>query len=198
MKTIWFYDTETTGLPDWKAPSDSETQPHLVQLAAILCNEETREVISTMDVVIKPNGWVITPENAAIHGTTQEMAEATGIDEAEAIKQFMAMCQGASRVAHNRTFDQRIIRIGLKRYGYSNEVMEAWAQSDDHHCTMLKAKPIMKMEPKNRFGFKSPKLSEAYKHFTDKELEGAHTAMADAKACMEVYWAILDTEKVAA
>lgn len=119
MKTIIFYDTETTGLPDWKAPSDSETQPHLVQLAAILCNEETREIIDTLDVVIKPNGWVITPENAAIHGTTQEMAEATGIDEAE-----------------------------------------------------------------------------AFKHFTGEELQGAHTAMGDAKGCMAVYWAMCDLEKV--
>lgn len=52
MNTILFYDTETTGLPDWKSPSESETQPHLVQLAAILANADTRQVISTLDLII--------------------------------------------------------------------------------------------------------------------------------------------------
>jgi DNA polymerase III subunit epsilon len=167
----------------------------LVQLAGILCNEDTREVIDTIDVIIKPNGWVITPENAAIHGTTHEIAEANGIDEAQAIQRFLEMCEGATRVAHNRTFDQRIIRIGMKRYGHSEAALELWAQSENHRCTMLQAKPIMKMEPKNRYGFKSPKLSEAFKYFTGNDLEDAHTAMADAHACMLVYWAMRDAEK---
>jgi len=33
--TILFYDTETTGLPDFKAPSDAPHQPRIIQLAVI-------------------------------------------------------------------------------------------------------------------------------------------------------------------
>ena len=36
MNLALFYDTETTGLPDFKAPSEAQHQPHIVQLAALL------------------------------------------------------------------------------------------------------------------------------------------------------------------
>ncbi|EKO3965529.1 3'-5' exonuclease [Vibrio fluvialis] len=195
MKKITFYDTETTGLPNWKVPSNDESQPHIVQLGAIVCNAETREIIKEIDVIVKPDGWTIPDEVAAIHGITTEIALEKGIPETEAIKMLLDECCGiGERVAHNRTFDQRIVRIGLKRHGFSEEQMDMWADKDDHHDTMLLAKPIMKMGPKNRYGYKSPKLEEAYEHFTGKKLENAHTAMADARACMEVYWAIKDLD----
>lgn len=193
MKTILFYDTETTGLPNWKVPSEDESQPHLVQLAAILANAETKEVIQSFDLIVKPDGWEIPDEVAEIHGITTEKALEVGVPEGFAVMMLHLMRGQADRVAHNRTFDQRIIRIGMKRY-MAEEAIESWAEKDDHECTMLMAKPIMKMEPKGRYGYKSPKLEEAYKHFTGKDLENAHTAMADAKACMEIYFAMKEGE----
>ncbi len=45
---------------------------------------------------------------------------------------------------------------------------------------MLKSNKIM--------GVKNPKLTEAYKNFTGEELEGAHNAWEDMKACIEIYF----------
>jgi DNA polymerase-3 subunit epsilon len=191
MKQVIFYDTETTGLPDWKSPSGSENQPHIVQLGAILCDMESREIQQELDVIIKPDGWEIPDDTIEVHGITNERAMEEGIPELEAVERFLEMRGQHHRVAHNRTFDQRIIRIALKRY-YSEDEQDVWAEKDDHECTMLMAKPIMKLQPKGRYGYKNPRLEQAYEYFTGKELQNAHTAMADARACMEIYFAILD------
>ncbi|MGS2743567.1 3'-5' exonuclease [Halomonas sp. LS-001] len=197
MNPVLFFDTETTGLPDWKSPSESEHQPHLVQIAAILADTDTRKEIATLDLIIAPDGWEIPAEVSEIHGITHEHAAAVGVDESLALNLFFQLWGRYPRVAHNRTFDQRIIRIAAKRYMGEADA-EAWADKEQFADTMLLAKPIMQMLPKGRYGYKSPKLSEAYEFFTGKQLENAHSAMADTRACMEVYWHLLDHEAKAA
>ncbi len=193
MSTILFFDTETTGLPVCKEPSGSDNQPHLVQLAAILCNADTREIINTMDVIIKPDGWKIPQVTIDVHGITNVMALENGISEKFALEQFLKLRGDADRVAYNKTFDQRIIRIATKRYS-TDEVIEKWAIKDDFHCAMMLAKPIVKCPAKTKGKFKYPKLQEAYKHFFGKEFDDAHSAMADTEACMKVYWACIGDE----
>lgn len=193
---ILFYDTETTGLPDWKSPSESDSQPHIVQLAAILADSDTREVIDHLNLIVRPDGWVIPDETIAVHGITNEMAAEQGVSEVEALEAFLNLWGGCLRVAHNKTFDQRIIRIATKRY-CDEEAIEAWANKDNHECTMSMSKPILKLGTRGRYGYKAPKLSEAYEHFTGSPLEGAHNAMIDAEACMEIYWAMTQQVEVA-
>ena len=188
MSTILFHDVETSGLPNWKVPSDDPSQPHLIEVAAVLCDEDSREIIATINTLVKPEEFEISDEITELTGITTDEAMSFGVSEQEAVEMLLAM-RGDTRIAHNRTFDQRMIRIALKRY-FDADAVDKWAEKDDFLCTMLMAKPIMQL-PGSR-GYKNPKLSEAYAFFTGKELVGGHRAMADTMACMEVYFAIKD------
>jgi len=194
MKTIVVYDTETTGLPHWKKPSESPDQPHIVQLCAVKVDADTREIIASIDVVVRPNGWDIPEETTQIHGITTEYAKAVGIQESVATLILYDFCHGSTRVAHNEPFDSRIIRIAAKRFMHET-FAENWA-SGNSFCTAKAATPILQLPPsesmvsKNIDGFKRPSLMESYKYFHGREFENAHTAKADVMACLDVYWAI--------
>lgn len=196
-----FFDTETSGLPLFSEPSEDPRQPHIVQLAALLVCLDTRAVHDTLDVIIRPEGWTIPDEVAAIHGITTERAMDEGIPEQDALQRFMDIWQQRLRIAHNQTFDARIIRIAQSRFGYDDTQLALW-KGGKALCTQNMATPIMKIPPTQKMraaGFnkyKSANLQEAHKHFVGKPFEDAHSAMADVKACMAVYFAITDIKKV--
>lgn len=196
------YDTETTGMPDWKNPSDGEQQPHIVQLAACLVDADSREFLESMDVIVYPKTWDIPQETVEVHGITTERARDEGIDEAAALDQFLSMwAKSDKRVAHNESFDARIIRIGTMRYS-NDQIIDGWSQGKENAiCTARLATPILQLPPTDRmraarrFHFKTPNLSEAYKFFTGQDLENAHNAMADVMACMAVYFGCVDHQE---
>ncbi len=194
MTRAIFYDTETTGLPLFKEPSEHPDQPHIVQLAACLVDLETRELLASLDVIIRPDGWVIPDDIAKIHGITTERAIDEGIPESEAVAEFMKMWGGNLRIAHNEPFDARILRIALMRFE-SESAADVW-KDGKAECTAKLATPICKIPPTTKMiragfnKFKTANLGEAYRHFTGKELENAHSAMADVRGCMEVYFSI--------
>lgn len=207
MTPILVFDTETSGLPLFEEPSEHQDQPHIVQLAALLIDPDTRKEVGALDVVVRPDGWTIPAEVAAIHGITQEMAMDVGIPEATAVDMLMAMWDGGLRlrVAHNESFDARILRIALKRHidprggrfvdGTEVFVSDTW-KAGSAVCTQRLATPILKLPPTakmraaKRFHHKSANLGEAYEHFTGQPLEGAHNAMVDVRACATVFFAI--------
>lgn len=200
-----FYDTETTGIPLFREPSEDPRQPHLVQLAACLVEIETRRTLASIDLVVRPDGWTIPEDVAAIHGITTEYAMDVGIPEAQAVDAFLSLWRQRTRIAHNESFDARIMRIALKRYVDPRDPGLVIAPSDDWkasaaECTQVLATPICQLPPTekmraaNRHHFKSANLGEAFRHFTGRELEHAHSAMADVQGCMAVYFAIQDLQ----
>ena len=197
MHTKLFFDTETTGLPLFKEPSDHPDQPHIVQLAACLVDLDTRRIISSMDVIVHPRGWFIPDDVAAIHGITTVHAMDVGVREEIALEMFHSLWSERTRIAHNEPFDARIIRIAQLRYNFSQDLQERWKDGKSE-CTQRLATPILKLPPTDkmkavgRFHHKSANLGESVQHFTGKPLVNAHSAMADVLGCMAVYFAIQD------
>ena len=194
MKFLAF-DVETTGLIDFNADLLAPHQPRIVQLAAILC-EEDGTVIDEMNVIIKPDGWTVPEEVQKIHGITTERCEAEGIPMPEALARFNAMkAQAGARLAYNISFDKRLLAREAGAYGIEHN-----SEGIESFCVMQMARPVCNEAPTNKMmaagkkANKAPKLREAYQHFFGRDFEGAHDAMADVRACKDIFFKIRELE----
>ncbi len=188
--SILFYDTETTGMPLWSEPSHLKAQPHIVQLAAVLTDDEG-EPGETLDKIIRPDGWAIPDEMAAFHGITTERALDEGEPVEDVLLAFLGMWEdGPMRVGFNEGFDARMIRIAMKQLGDGWPHDEWKAGKKNAFCCMFKSRKICNVPNPGKAGNKNPTLEEAHQHFTGKPHEDAHTAMGDTLAAKTVYFAI--------
>lgn len=195
---LCFIDTETTGLPLWREPSDDPRQPHLVQFAALLIDADTREERAVVNLIVEPDGWTIPDEMAAIHGITQKMAAESGVEERFITSLFSRLRAISGRlVAHNLGFDKRIMRIAMRRQGFTRGMADEEAFPSEV-CTMQMAKPVLNVAPTHKMlaaglkGPKNPSLSECYLAFFGEEHAGAHDALADVRACARLYFHLAD------
>lgn len=197
MDLILFYDTETNGLPQWNLPSDDPSQPHVTQLAAELCDEHNGNVLTSMNVLIKPDGWTIPTDLAEMTGITTERALDEGIPLEDALRQFTDMwTRVILRCGHNESFDARMMRIEYFRELEKEDPFHDKWKSAQAFCTQAKSTKIINLPPTEKMikagrrHAKSPSLAEAYEFFTGKKLEGAHNASVDLMACKAVYYGI--------
>jgi len=178
---ILFFDTETTGFIDFKAPLSAPHQPHLVQLGMILCGNSSR-VIKEYSAIVRPDGWIIPPD--MVHGISQEQALRDGLHLTTVLDDFVEWIENVDTlVAHNLVFDKAVLQANFLHVGrYFNTYTSTF-------CTMLNTTNICKLPKKKGSGFKWPKLEEAYAHFfPSKKMEKAHDALSDCRATMEIYF----------
>lgn len=184
MKTILVFDTETTGRADFKSSPDAPHQPRLVQLGAILTDDEDH-VISEINVLVKPDGFTIPIEASNIHGITTEKAEKFGIKLATALGMFKLFLDRADEiVAHNYDYD-KFVMIGEYLRATNDEMVQK-IKEFKNYCTMKSSTAICNIP--GPWGPKWPKLEEAYKIFFNETFEGAHDAMADVRGCKRIYF----------
>ena len=195
---IIVFDTETTGLPLRGARSDAPGQPHLVQLAAVLLDRDRAE-IGRLSTIIRPDGWTIPDEVAAIHGITTERALDEGTPLKVVLNDFLDLHeQAACEVAHNVFFDRKILKIAVMQAGWGREQADAFSERLPYHDTMKLSDPLVNMPPTDKMlkcnftKSKPPKLGEAYQFFFGEPLEGAHDALVDVNACARIFWRLVD------
>jgi DNA polymerase III subunit epsilon len=153
-----FFDTETNGLWRRDLEATDPNQPHLVQIAAQLVDEDEK-VVNQYSMLIRPEGWSIPKDAEDIHGISNEKATTYGVPLVSALSVFNSMAASAhTLVAHNLAFDLQII---ARDFLY---LKKPFRQPKDLHCTMMSTKDILKLES-DFDDYKFPKLIETYEHF---------------------------------
>ena len=172
--TVMVFDTETTGLPDYKKRSSDPSQPVPLQLAAALYaspkgqNNWRRE--SVLYCLMPIGDREIHPKAFEAHGITNDKANSLGLDVVSVLELFADMCDIADKhVAHNIVFDTKLMKIAYAKI--MGEDYEFPLVKEKKICTMFPSVPIVKAPKKpNKHGvihkgFKWPTLEETMQHF---------------------------------
>lgn len=178
-----FFDTETTGIPrNWKAPvTDLNNWPRLVQLAYLYYDSNGNK-ISDGDYIIKPEGFTIPTDASKIHGISNEKAIREGQSITSVLQHFHSLIGQASHlVAHNMSFDEKIIGAEFLRHKMQNVI-----RSKSKICTMERTTNFCAID--GPYGYKWPKLSELHYKLFNTGFEEAHNAAVDINATAKCFW----------
>jgi DNA polymerase-3 subunit epsilon len=178
------FDTETTGMVLRDRSPEDPGQPNLVQLGMLLLETDGWTARARHSMLVKlPEGARIEDGAKQAHGISEADCQQYGVPLFVAVSLFNQLCLQADLiVAHNMAFDRSIMQTALFRLGGKPDRMEGLRRI----CTMLESTEILKL-PGRFDSYKWPSLAEAYKHFTQCELEGAHDALVDSEACLAVF-----------
>lgn len=181
-----FFDTETTGLPPKRG--ENTPWPRIIQLGFMLVADGSE--VALFHCLIEPDGWEVPEESTRIHGITTQMCRDSGIPITDAMLTFKLFSDMAGvLVAHNYKFDSAVIDKELLRLGFQAETFSDVRQ----FCTMKATTDIIKLQATNsrRSYNKYPRLTEAYSHFTGRDMAAdglaAHSAIGDVQACRVIY-----------
>jgi DNA polymerase-3 subunit epsilon len=178
-----FFDTETTGLPlNWKAPvTDVNNWPRLVQLAYLQFDTQGNQS-NQGNFIIKPEGYSIPAGASSVHGITTERAIKDGHSLSQVLNQFGSLIKESNTiVAHNMSFDEKIIGAELIRLGLPNIL-----DRKNKICTMHSTTNFCRID--GPYGYKWPKLSELHFKLFGEDFQDAHDAFVDINITAKCFW----------
>ena len=193
----FFFDTETSGLPNFKAPNTAPDQPWIVQLAGILASKD--KVHMSMNLILSSTGLPMHPKAEEVHGISTATADLIGFEPGYAFNLFYSMADRADRfVAHKFKFDMRLISILTHRCadisnGQSRNMYDE-LKTKPYSCTMADRAIVNFVKapfPSGRGGYKWPKLEELYQKLFGVPMStnyAAHDALEDVKATRDCYY----------
>lgn len=183
MTVNLFFDTETTGIWNYGIDMTHDSQPNVVQIGAVLC-DDGGIIRAEIDAIVYPE-CEIPPGASNVHGISTDLADKVGIGRNSAAQIMADLISLSDRVvAHNLDFDVKVMRRLFWQAGINTDPFDG----KEAACTMKLSTDILRLpSPRKKTGFKWPSLSEAHKYFTGAPVENAHNAMVDVKACIKIY-----------
>lgn len=173
------FDTETSSLFDFKKPADAPGQARLAAITMLRVDPDLT-VESKYEALVKPEGWELHPDAAAVNKLTMERLHAEGVPVAEVLDLYEAAvrAEGRAVAAFGAQFDTKVMRGELRRAGRDDMF-----QITRNVCVMRSLLGVCRIPSGRGKGIKFPKLTEAMAHFKLPFPE-AHTAAGDAWACL--------------
>lgn len=188
---ILFFDTETTGFIQDRVPFNDPSQPHLLQLAAWL-DDDNGNLRGLINLIVTVNGTEVPYEAYKVHGISREIANSLGVSLISAIALFNNLAARADvLIGHNVSFDLNIMNVAYARLNKLDSFASN-IKTKQTFCTKEATTAICKIPNRNgRPGYKWPTLDEAYRTLVNANgFSNAHDAMADVKACREIFYAL--------
>lgn len=201
-QNVIVFDTETTGLPNWKSVELS-VQPHIIQFSYLVYNIPTQSISKIVDEIIKiPEDVVISDFCINLHKIDQNISQSRGKDIISVLNDFyedLLKCDLC--IAHNIKFDSFMIRTELKRIKEKindcNKIQELerklryLKRCDKYYCTMMNSINICNVYfPLPSKKLKYPKLIELYQHFftniTNDKIQ-LHNSLYDVYICLRCF-----------
>ena len=172
--TVIVFDTETTGLTD---------NDDVVQLAVVAMRK--RKELFSKAVYLKNQVPIDGTEAQKINGITDELLRKSGLDPVDVLSDFLTLIEKtiseegmALLVAHNLSFDYRMIVNMMRKYGIADDLPERAMGC----CTKEFVKSLQlpkSILPGNH-------LRNCIRVF-QLDAKNSHDALDDAKACWELF-----------
>jgi len=199
------FDTETTGLPDFKNPLKYHKfglkyygYPQIVQLAWIEYDTVTNE-LHHENHIIRINED-IPEEIQKIHGITNEKMRAEGENPRRVLKAFnKAIKRNDTYIGHNVDFDIKMVAAACEKHRQPNP-FNTQDINERVYCTKLKGKSICNLLTMGKYGHtyvKFPRLFELHQYLfpMSSKVSNYHNALTDVIATFRcAYMMIYDMD----
>jgi DNA polymerase III epsilon subunit-like protein len=211
-RKVLVFDVETTGLipkvnPVTKLPPPIEECPHIIQLSFIKYNMYDHVIEEGYNAFINiPTTVEITPKITELTGITTEMCHSgSGKNIIDVLRKLYESYKDSDCVvAHNLSFDSRMILIELERnrnalLELNPDILNMFKSEFDKYgvekfCTMMSSIHscgilVTNIDKNgNVYKYKKfPKLSETYEHLFSRTPKDLHNSMMDTLVCLRCY-----------
>lgn len=182
------FDTETTGLFDFKLPADDPSQPRLASVGFILADQNGNE-IERVKAYVRPDGWEMGEGAGAVNGLTTAFLHENGVSVSSVLDRYQTYVDlGLIVVAFNAQFDCKVMRSELRRAGRDDLFLKT-----RNICVMRGLASYKDEGLPIRGGF--VKLSAACEFFKIVNKD-AHDAMADAEAALGLLQRLISDDRL--